>query len=163
MLDATTLKAADLKGLRKSTMAELTAETLVRMTLMSTQLEALDKHAAAHIRRIKCKDARRERITFEPAVREPGSSTPRPNGMNAEQRQMFDETAAEDEASVEAQLRALHGTSEPDPLPAAQTKRKPRHPPLPQHLRRVQHHHGPRTPPARRRDAGRPWCAAAKT
>ena len=65
MLDVNTLKAADLQGLSKSAMAELAAEMLARMTLMSAQLEARDKQAAAHIREIKFKDAKLERITFE--------------------------------------------------------------------------------------------------
>ena len=65
MLDVNTLKAADLKGLSKSAMAELAAEMLARMTLMTTQLQARDKQATAHIREIKFKDAKLERITFE--------------------------------------------------------------------------------------------------
>ena len=62
--------------------------------------------------------------------------------MNAEQRQMFEKTAAGDEASLEAQLLALQGSSEPS-TPAAQTKRKPRRQPLHEHLRRVEHRHEP--------------------
>ena len=65
MLDVKTLKAADIKGLSKSAMAELTAGMLARMTLMRTQLEARDEQAAAHIREIRFKDAKLESITFE--------------------------------------------------------------------------------------------------
>ena len=143
MLDVNTLKAADLKGLSKSAMAELTAEMLARMTLMSTQLEARDKQAAAHIREIKFKDAKLERITFELARLKAWKFGAKTERMNAEQRQMFEETAAEDEASLEAQLQALRGAAEPSPPPAAQTKRKPRRQPLPEHLRRVEHRHEP--------------------
>jgi len=143
MLDVNTLKAADLKGLSKSAMAELTAELLARMTLMSTQLEARDKQAAAHIREIKFKDAKLERITFELARLKAWKFGAKTERMNAEQRQMFEETAAEDEASLRAQLLALQSGSEPSPPPAAQTKRKPRRQPLPEHLRRVEHHHEP--------------------
>ncbi len=143
MLDVNTLKAADLKGLSKSAMAELTAEMLARMTLMSTQLEARDKQVAAHIREIKFKDAKLERITFELARLKAWKFGAKTERMNAEQRQMFDEAAAEDEASLEAQLLALQGASEPSPSPAAQVKRKPRRQPLPEHLRRVEHHHEP--------------------
>jgi len=142
MLDVNTLEAADLKGLSKSAMAELTAEMLARMTLMSTQLEARDKQAAAHIREIKFKNAKLERITFELARLKAWKFGAKTERMNAEQRQMFDETAAEDEASLEAQLLALQGASEPSP-PAVQTKRNPRRQPLPEHLRRVEHRHEP--------------------
>jgi transposase len=97
----------------------------------------------AHIRETKFKYAKLERITFELArlkAWEFGAKTER---MNAEQRPMFDETAAEDEASLETQLRALQGTSEPSPPAAAQPKRKPRRQPLPEHLCRVEHRHEP--------------------
>jgi transposase len=142
MLDVNTLKAADLKGLSKGAMAELAAEMLARMTLMTTQLEARDKQAAAHIREIKFKDAKLERITFELARLKAWKFGAKTERMNAEQRQMFEETAAEDEASLEAQLLALQGASEPSP-PAAQVKRKPCRQPLPEHLRRVEHRHEP--------------------
>jgi transposase len=143
MLDVNTLKAADLKGLSKSAMAELAAEMLARMTSMSTQLQARDKQATAHIREIKFKDAKLERITFELARLKAWKFGAKTERMNAEQRQMFDETAAEDEASLQAQLLALQGGSEPSPPPAAQSKRKPRRQPLPEHLRRVEHRHEP--------------------
>ena len=142
MLDVNTLKAADLKSLSKSAMADLAAEMLARMTSMSTQLQARDKQAAAHIREIKFKDAKLERITFELARLKAWKFGAKTERMNAEQRQMFEETAAEDEASLEAQLRALQGASEPSP-PAVQAKRKPRRQPLPEHLRRVEHRHEP--------------------
>ena len=144
MLDVNTLKAADLQGLSKSAIAELAAEMLAQMTSMSTQLQARDKQAAAHIREIKFKDAKLERITFELARLKAWKFGAKTERMNAEQRQMFDETAAEDEASLEAQLQALQGAAEPSPPPAAaQPKRKPRRQPLPEHLRRVEHRHEP--------------------
>jgi transposase len=142
MLDVNTLKAADLKGLSKSAMAELATEMLDRLAAMSAQLQARDKQAAAHIREIKFKDAKLERITFELARLKAWKFGAKTERMNAEQRQMFEETAAEDEASLEAQLQALQGSSEPS-APAAQTKRKPRRQPLPEHLRRVEHRHEP--------------------
>jgi transposase len=142
MLDVNMLKAADLQGLSKSAMAELAAEMLVQMASMSTQLQARDKQAAVHIREIKFKDAKLERITFELARLKAWKFGAKTERMNAEQRQMFDETAAEDEASLEAQLLALQGACEPSP-PAAPTKRKPRRQPLPEHLRRVEHRHEP--------------------
>ena len=142
MLDVNTLKAADLQGLSKSAIADLAGEMLAQLTSMSSQLEARDRQAAVHIREIKFKDAKLERITFELARLKAWKFGAKTERMNAEQRQMFEETAAEDEASLEAQLRALQGASEPSP-PAVQAKRKPRRQPLPEHLRRVEHRHEP--------------------
>jgi transposase len=65
--------------------------------------------------------------------------------MNAEQRQMFDDAMAEDEASLQAQLDALRG-DKPQPRPTPDdVKRQPRRQPLPPHLRRVDHHHEPQS------------------
>jgi transposase len=50
---------------------------------------------------------------------------------------------AEDEASLEAQLLALQGAAEPSAPPATAPRARPRRQPLPEHLRRVEHHHGP--------------------
>ena len=64
--------------------------------------------------------------------------------MNAQQRQMFDEAVAEDEASRAAQLRVLHGATPATSAPAQEpTKRQPRRQALPEHLKRVEHHHEP--------------------
>ena len=166
MLDVNTLKAADLKGLSKSAIAELAAEMLAQMTSMSTLLEARDRQAAAQIRKIKFKDAKLERITVELARLMAWKFGARTERINAEQRQMFDEAAAEDEASLEAQLLALQGTSEPS-RPEAQTKRQlrrqPRRQPLPDYLRRVEHHYQPENTTCPTPAAARPWCASTKT
>lgn len=63
--------------------------------------------------------------------------------MNAEQRQLFEETVAEDEASLEAQLQALQGSTDTSTSTPEDTKRKPRRQPLPEQLRRVEHRHEP--------------------
>ena len=155
MLNVNALKAEDLKGLSQSAMAELTSQMLARMTLMSTQLEARDKQAATHAREIKFKDAKLERLTFELARLKAWKFGAKTERMNAEQRQMFEDTAAEDEASLEAQLLALQGAAEPSVPPAAAPKRKPRRQPLPEHLKRVEHHHEPENTTCPTPDCGR--------
>ena len=65
--------------------------------------------------------------------------------MDAEQRQMFEDALAEDQASLEAQLLALQGErgQTPAPPPDEKTKSKPRRQTLPEHLRRVEYRHEP--------------------
>ena len=92
--------------------------------------------------RIKFKDAKIERITFELASHKAWKFGPRTERMNAAQRQMFEDTAAEDEADLQAKLDALQaGSAETHSTERA--KRQPRREKLPDHLRRIEHHHEP--------------------
>ena len=143
MLDLHTLKAEDLKGLSKSAMVDLAGQMLAQMTAMGAQLQARDKQAAQHAQEMKFKDAKLERVTLELARLKAWKFGAKTERMNAEQRQMFEDTAAEDEASLEAQLLALQGTCEQGAPAPANSKRKPRRQPLPEHLRRVEHRHEP--------------------
>jgi transposase len=150
MLDVNTLKATNLKGLSKSAMADVTAALLVHLATQSEQLStqqaalnAKDEHIAQRDREIKFKDAKIERITFELARLKAWKFGARTEAMNAEQRQMFEDTAAEDEADLEAQLQALQSTAEPVTPVAAAPRAKPRRQQLPESLRRVEHHHEP--------------------
>ena len=65
--------------------------------------------------------------------------------MDAQQRQMFEDALAEDQASLEAQLLALQGRRAPPSAPPAdeKSKNKPRRAVLPEHLRRVEYRHEP--------------------
>ena len=65
--------------------------------------------------------------------------------MDAQQRQMFEDALAEDQASLEAQLLALQGERAPPAAPPAdeKSKNKPRRAVLPEHLRRVEYRHEP--------------------
>lgn len=65
----------------------------------------------------------------------------RPRRWSAEQRRLFEETLAEDEASLLALLRQAKGEASSEDN--ATTKRAPRRKPLPDELRRVVHHHEP--------------------
>jgi len=149
MLDVNALKAEDLKGLSKGAMTDLAAALIARLAEHSAQLAAQqaaltakDEHIARRDREIRFKDAKIERITFELARLKAWKFGAKTEAMNAEQRQMFEDTLAEDEADLEAQLKALQGDAEPADKPQA-AKRKPRRQPLPEHLRRVEHHHEP--------------------
>ena len=61
--------------------------------------------------------------------------------MNAEQRQMFQDTLLEDEASLEAQLAELRASLPEAPSAPKPAPRRPRREKLPEHLERVEHRH----------------------
>jgi transposase len=150
MLDVHALKAKDLKGLSKGAMAELTASLLAQLAHQGEQLtaqqatiKARDEHLARRDREIKFKDAKIERITFELARLKAWKFGAKTEAMNAEQRQMFEDTLAEDEADLEAQLQALQGSQDDAGQADKPHKRQPRREKLPEHLRRVEHHHEP--------------------
>ncbi|CAG9180197.1 IS66 family transposase ISPpu19 [Cupriavidus laharis] len=106
---------------------------------------ALAQQMLAHIqqqeREIKLKDVKIEKITFELARLKAWKFGAKTEAMSAEQRRLFEETLAEDEASLQAQLQQAKG--EPSVEDNIRSKRKPRRQPLPAHLRRVEHHHEP--------------------
>jgi transposase len=63
--------------------------------------------------------------------------------MTAEQRRLFEDTLAEDEASLRAQLAALQAGLPETPATPKAPRAKPRRQPLPEHLERVEHRHEP--------------------
>jgi transposase len=143
MLDVNTLKAADLQGLSKSDAIELAMKLLLARDARDAQLSAKDIEIARRDREIQFKEARIERLTFELSRLKAWRYGARTEAMDAEQRRLFEETLAEDQASLEEQLRALQGEDkQPEPAPPADKKR-PRRQALPEHLRRVEHHHEP--------------------
>ena len=138
MLDVHQLKAEDLQGLD----AEAATKLLERIGALSAE--------------IKHKDAKLQKVTFELARLKALKYGAKTEVMTAEQRRLFEETIAEDEASLQAQLDALRDTTKPS-LPAEPTdKRRPRRQPLPDHLRRVEHRHEPEDTNCPTPDCGRP-------
>ena len=152
MLNVHELKAQDLHGLSPSSLAEVAAQMLTRIGEQSkfigeqsTQLAQRDKQIAEQAQAIKFKDVKIERITFELARLKAWRFGAKTERMDAEQRQMFEEALAEDQASLEAQLLALQGergqaSAAP---PDEKIKSKPRRQVLPEHLRRVEYRHEP--------------------
>ncbi len=155
MVDLSTLRAEDLSGLDPSAIAELAVRMLSELKLRGEQAER-------DAQTIRFKNARLEKITFELARLKAWKFGARTERMNAEQRQMFETTAAEDEADLAAQLAALQGESRPQgaDAPASSTKPKtqPRRKPLPDHLRRVDHHHEPEDTNCGNEGCGRPMA-----
>ena len=137
MLNVYELKAQDLHGLSPSSLAEVAAQMLQRIGEQSKQIAERD-------RAIKFKDAKIERITFELARLKAWKFAAKTERMNAEQRQLFEETLAADEASLEAQLEALQAQAgaQLDAVPV-EARHRPKRQALPEHLPRVEHHHEP--------------------
>jgi len=116
MLDVRTLQAQDLRGLAPEAVTQVAQQMLASLAEQSRligeqsrQLDERDQHIAAQAQAIKFKDAKLEKITFELARLKAWRFGAKTEAMNAEQRQMFDEAMAEDQASLEAQLLALQG------------------------------------------------------
>ena len=150
MLNVHELKAQDLHGLSPSSLAEVAAQMLQRISEQSKQI-------AAQAQAIKFRDVKIERITFELARLKAWKFAAKTEAMNAEQRQLFEETLAADEASLAAQLEALQAQAGA-PLDAApvEARRRPKRQALPEHLVRVEHHHEPEDTTCPSPDCGQP-------
>ena len=116
MLNVRTLNAQDLRGLAPEALVLAAEQMLQRIGAQSKQLDA-------QAQAIKFKDAKLEKITFELARLKAWRIGAKTEAMNAEQRQMFDEAMAEDQASLEAQLLALQGAL-PATEPAQECRRR---------------------------------------
>ncbi|MDO8768928.1 MAG: IS66 family transposase [Burkholderiaceae bacterium] len=137
MLNVHELKVQDLQRLSPGALADVAAKMLQHIIEQSKQI---DSQAQA----IKLRDVKIERITFELARLKAWRFAAKTERMNAEQRQLFEETLAADQASLEAQLEALQGQSGAQGEPAAiEPRRQPKRQALPEHLQRARHHHDP--------------------
>jgi len=150
MLAVNTLTSKDLQGLSRGAVNELAAALLAQLAANGAQLsasqaalEAKDAHIARRDREIKFKDAKIERITFELARLKSWKFGAKTEAMSAEQRLLFEATLAEDEADLDAQLKALKDEADQADKAPPKDKRQPRRQALPEHLRRVEHHHEP--------------------
>ncbi|WP_454909519.1 IS66 family transposase [Variovorax gossypii] len=122
------LKDEDLQGLAPEAIAALAQQMLQRLRQQDSE--------------IRFKDAKIEKITFQLARLKAWKFGAKTEAMSAEQRRLFEETLAEDEASLQAQLEQARGEAATPPA-AGDNQRKPRRRPLPDHLRREDHHHEP--------------------
>jgi transposase len=107
------------------------------------ELEVKQKLLERKDRDIAWRDAKIEKITFELTRLKRWKYGAKSEAMTAEQRQMFQDTLLEDEADLEAQLAALQAACPKTPAAPRAAPRRPRRQALPDHLRRVEHHHEP--------------------
>ena len=137
MLNVHQLNALDLQRLSPGALADVAAKMLQHIIEQSKQI---DSQAQA----IKFRDVKIERITFELARLKAWRFAAKTERMNAEQRQLFEETLAADQASLETQLEALQAQSGVQGESAAiEPRRQPKRQALPEHLQRIEHHHEP--------------------
>lgn len=94
-------------------------------------------------REIALRDARLEKLEFEIARFKRCKFGARTEAMNAQQRRLFEETLAEDEAGLQAALEQLRAESKAGDAKPKAAPRRPRREALPAHLRRVEHRHEP--------------------
>ncbi len=142
MVDLKALNPKTLRAMEPAAMAELATRMLAELAAQSRQIQQHQDAAQRYEREIKFKDAKLEKITFELARLKAWKFGARTERMNAEQRQMFEDTAVEDEADLQAQLDALQGQAS-SPVNTDKTPRQPRRQKLPESLRRVEHRHEP--------------------
>lgn len=110
-------------------------------------------------RDIAWRDAKIEKITFELARLKRWKFGAKSEAMDADQRRLFAETIAEDEASLRAQLEQMRLQAAADDDGKAKAKaaqRQPRRQALPEHLRRVEHRHEPESTDCAEPGCGRP-------
>ncbi len=133
------LQAQDLRGLDLAALADMATQMLARIGEQS-------RHIDAQAQAIVLRDLRIERIMHELARLKAWRFGARTERMNAQQRDLFEETLAADQASLEAQLEALQGqrAARGESAPAEPVAPcKPRRQTLPAHLQRVEHRHEP--------------------
>jgi len=143
MLNMRDLKPQDLQGLSQESVTALAAQMLGHIEQQARDLEVKQKLIERKDRDIAWRDAKIDKITFELTRLKRWKYGAKSEAMTADQRQMFQDTLLEDEADLEAQLAALQAEL---PKTAAKPKappRRPRRQALPDHLRRVEHHHEP--------------------
>jgi transposase len=149
-------KAQDLHGLSPAALVDVAAQMLQQINAQSQQIAAQSQQIAERDRAIKFKDAKIERITFELARLKAWKFAARTEAMNAEQRQLFEETLAADEASLQAQLEELQAQAATPTSAPVQARRQPRRQALPEHLQRIVHHHEPESTTCPSADCGQP-------
>ena len=156
MLDTRALKAGDLQGLSPEAAQILARQVLAQFAVQDLQLQQRNQRIEHQERELKFKSAKLEKITFELARLKAWKFGAKTEAMSAEQRRLFEETLAEDEASLQAQLDALQAKLPAQDTPAREPRSKPKRKALPENLRRVEHHHEPENTDCPTPDCGRP-------
>ena len=139
MLDIAAFKAQDLEDLSPTELADAAKQMLAHIDEQSKHIGEQGKRLDSQAQAIKWRDAKIQSITFELARLKAWRFGAKTERMNAEQRDIFEETLAADQASLEAQLEALQSQAGTLPAPTQQPpKRQPKREPLPAHLPRVE-------------------------
>jgi transposase len=144
MLNVHELSPQDFVGLSSGAAAELAAKVLQHIGQQSQHIAQQGQQIESQAKAIQFKDAKIQSIMFELRRLKAWRFDAKTERMNAQQRQLFEETLAADQADLEAQLAALKAASkESDDATDTNTRRQPKRQALPEHLKRVEHHHEP--------------------
>lgn len=142
MLDVHAIKAADLKAASPDELAVLATRMLAHITEQGRHIAEQGKHIDSQAQAIKWRDAKIESITLQLARLKAWKFGAKSERMNAAQREIFEETLAADQASLEAQLAALQAGTPKGALGGAaaedKQRRQPKREALPAHLPRVE-------------------------
>ena len=155
MLDVEAIVDADLEGLSPEAITALAQQMLAHIREQRQHLQQRDERIAQQHGQIaqqaselerkdaelQFKTAKLEKVNFELARLKAWKFGARTEAMSAEQRRLFEETLAEDEAGLQAMLEQVQGKA-PRDAPSEQ-RRRPRRQALPAHLCRVEHRHEP--------------------
>ena len=149
MLDMRCLQSQDLRGLTPQALAAVAEQMLQHI---AEQSKRIDSQAQA----IKWRDAKIESITFQLARLKAWKFGAKTEAMNADQRMLFEETCAADQASLEAQLAALQSTTQGSGAADTPLRRQPKREALPAHLPRVDQRIEPENTTCPEPECGRP-------
>ena len=137
-----------------------TATDCIDMVHLPAQAAALitrlQQQVQAQAREIAWARAKLEKVNFELARLKRWKFGARTEAMTAQQRALFQEALAEDEASLQAQLAALQRDLPQAPKVPKAPPRRPRRQALPEHLERVEHRHEPADTTCPSPECGRP-------
>jgi len=101
MLDLHAIKPEDLQGMDAQTATSIATLMLERLGAMAAQIDERDRLIAERDQLIKYKEAKLQKVTFELARLKAWRFGAHTERMDAEQRRLFEETLAEDQASLE--------------------------------------------------------------
>lgn len=107
MLDVHAIKAKDIKALSPAELAELATQMLAHIGEQSKHIGEQRKQIDSQAKAIKWRDAKIESVTFQLARFKAWKFGAKTEAMNAEQRALFEETCAADQADLEARLAEL--------------------------------------------------------
>lgn len=116
----------------------------------------LQRQVQAQAREIAWAHAKLEKVNFELARLKRWKFGAKTEAMTVQQRALFQDTLAEDEASLRARLAELQRGVPEAPKTLKAPPRKPRRRALPEHLERVEHRHEPADTTCPSTGCGRP-------
>lgn len=137
MFDMHALKAQDLQNLTASELAQAAMQMLAHISHQGKQISDQTKHIDSQAQGIKWRDAKIESITFQLARLKAWKFGAKTEAMNAQQREIFEETLAADQADLQAQLASLAGCATGEAVAKKQPRNQPKRQALPEHLPRV--------------------------